>query len=66
MKTFGIILLVIGVFWVIIGLCLPTAADYGSTLNLGLLFNQFEQIVIGCFVALIGSVFIGTAPKKEA
>lgn len=67
MYTIGAVLAALGIIITIVAL--NTNTSNNGTLNIGLLFSQFEYVVIGCFVTLIGSVFIarvnGQSPSTQ-
>ncbi|MHA6305708.1 hypothetical protein ACX3SV_01145 [Hafnia paralvei] len=63
MNVTGFILAALGVVITVSAINANTANN--GTLNIGLLFSQFEYVVIGCFITLIGSVFISKVNGQE-
>ena len=60
MRVFGGLLFIVGILWVVVAITLDTTAG-SSYNNLGLLFSQFENVVIGCFIMLCGTVLFCAA-----
>lgn len=65
MRVFGLLAIIFGMVWVIVSIFLDTSN--GSQFNnIGLLFSQFENIVIACFMVLCGIVLFSVSAVIDA
>lgn len=55
---FACVFMIVGVIFMTYGVGMDVTNSYSATLNIGLLFNQFEFIVVGIILFVSGYVVV--------